>query len=108
MGWHYRSIPYSNNKEFPAALQRWRASRVGLTTAFGTTKFREIGWEEPSGNLTTALETRKLYADARQPERHYTTGDLIPVIEKCLATTHDQLEKEPEMMAALGYVLRSP
>ncbi|KAI4932287.1 uncharacterized protein J4E92_004187 [Alternaria infectoria] len=108
MGWHYRSIPYSNNKEFPAALKRWRASRVGLTTAFGTTKFREIGWEEPSGNLTTALETRKLYADAKQPERHYTTGDLIAVIEKCLATTHDQLEKEPEMMAALGYVLRSP
>ncbi|KAI4710258.1 hypothetical protein J4E89_004709 [Alternaria sp. Ai002NY15] len=106
MGWHYRSIPYSNNKEIPAALQRWRASRVGLTTAFGTTKFSEIRWEEPSGNLTT--ETRKLYADARQPERHYTTGDLIPVIEKCLATTHDQLEKEPEMMAALGYVLRSP
>ncbi|KAH6865139.1 hypothetical protein BKA58DRAFT_391457 [Alternaria rosae] len=107
MGWHYRSMPFSNRKELPAALQRWQASRVNLTTAFGTTKFREVGWEPPSGNLSTAFGTRKLYVDARQTERHYIPGDLIPVIEKCLATTHDQLENEPEMMAALGYELRS-
>ena len=76
---------HANN--YPASLQRWQASRVKLTTTFGTQKFREDEGE-------------------RQKSEQYTLGDLASAIKKCLTTTHDQLEKEPEMMAALGYVPR--
>jgi hypothetical protein len=32
----------------------------------------------------------------------YIGDDLVPTIQKCLATTHDKLEKDAELLAVLG------
>jgi hypothetical protein len=86
IAWHMCSRP-SLAKKLLAALRKWQASRVNLTTTFGIEKL--------------------IVQNPRKATEHFTPGDLITTIEKCLATTHDQLENEPEMMAALGFVKRS-
>jgi hypothetical protein len=74
-----------------ATLRGWQASRVDLTTRFGIARFTDVA----------IMETKR---DTPAP---YIAGDIIPAVEKCLATTLDQLKDEPEMLAALGYVAGS-
>jgi hypothetical protein len=68
-------------------LRRWQISRINLTTAFGIEKLN--------------------HQDEGHTSEHHVTGDFVPAIEKCLATTLDQLENETQMLVALGYVARS-
>jgi hypothetical protein len=84
--WRLCRWPYRARK-LPAALRRWQTSRINLTTAFGIEKLH--------------------HQDERHTTEQYITGDFVAAIDKGLATTLDQLENEPDMLAALGYVARS-
>jgi hypothetical protein len=57
--------------------------------------------------LTTVFGDRKFADQARVISPGYTIGDLVLALERCLATTYDELEKDAEMLAALCYTARS-
>lgn len=66
-------------------LRRWQASEISFATTFGTIKLRDV---------------------FKVPSSTFVLGDLTIAVERCLATTHERLEQDPEMMAALGYARR--
>jgi hypothetical protein len=87
--WYIRASPQGGRK-FLALLRSLEGSNALLTMAFGEVKFAEVG-------------TGMMFPTSND----YISGDLAPALEKCLATTHDNLEKDAEMLAALGYTARS-
>jgi hypothetical protein len=87
--WYIRTLPQGGQK-FLTLLHELKASNALFTTAFGDVKFADLG--------------RNMMFSA---SNNYVAGDLLSAFEKCLATTHDDLEKDPEMLSALGYTARS-
>jgi hypothetical protein len=87
--WYIRASN-QGGKRFLTLLQELKASNALFTTAFCDVKFAD---EAQLKILPTSED--------------HITGDLVPALEKCLATTHDDLEKDAEMLAALGYTARS-
>lgn len=84
------SMSFVYRKEVLPGLQRWRALRASLITTFGNIKFTDA-W--------TGVR--------RQRPSQHTAGDLTQAIEKCLATSHTEIEKDSEVLIALGYEARS-
>jgi hypothetical protein len=68
-----------------ALLRGLKTSNVFMTTTFGNARFA-------NGRVVQS--------------QTYTNGDLFPALEKCLTITYDELEKDAEMLAALGYSAR--
>jgi hypothetical protein len=87
--WYIRASPQGGRK-FLTLLRALKMSKALLTMAFGDVKFAEVG-------------TNTMFPTSND----YISGNLAPALEKCLSTTHDELEKDAEMLAALGYTARS-
>ncbi|KAF2123376.1 hypothetical protein P153DRAFT_362076 [Dothidotthia symphoricarpi CBS 119687] len=67
-------------------FRKWSASKVAVRTTFGAAKFAD-----------------SFRGKARVKSDVYVEGDIIEAIERSLATTHLQLEQDPELMEELGY-----
>jgi hypothetical protein len=85
--WSNASISF-NAEHLVNLLRKWQ-SNVHVLTTFGSNTF--AGYRKMGGDVWTA------------PWR----GDLVAAIERCLATSHDTLEQDAELMDALGYQKRS-
>jgi hypothetical protein len=69
------------------ALRRWRGqSNIAFITTFGNAKLNDF---------VMCIE--------REAPTVYEPGDLAAAIERCLATTHVELETQRDLLDALGY-----
>ncbi|KAF2030879.1 hypothetical protein EK21DRAFT_88596 [Setomelanomma holmii] len=78
---------FVGERETITVVRRWKQqSNTRITTVFGNAKFNDC---------VANIE--------RKAPKSYDTGDLDRALERCLATTHELLTKEMELMDALGY-----
>jgi hypothetical protein len=77
-----------------ASAKSWATHRPNVTTTFGNKRFSDI----------TASRGPHYYSSVVNPSPvTFEAGDLVAAIERAQATSHQQMEQDPDMMEALGY-----
>jgi hypothetical protein len=84
----YICASYQAGQRFLTLLQELKASNTLLTVSFG-----DLRLTDPARGVTCPSSER------------YITSDLVPALERCLATTHDDLEKDIQLLVVLGYIM---